>query len=923
MPRRKKGRKKNRISKDIEANNENNNKIKEENIKKEDEIKDNINEEPKINSLKNNEIEKKEEPLNKENEEEKIKINKNEEDNKIIDNNNIKTNENNLMEPKIVNDKEEKLLKDENALKNEIKDNEEIKEDIKGEIKDNIGIKEVKTKVIMKDNKNELKNNIETKEDKKEKENEEIKEEIKEDIRDEIKEDKIEEKKEDIKDQIEEKKEEIKDQIEKEQEENKNDNDKTRNAKIKEDENEAKNKDKKEELEYNIIEIEKKEKEEKKEEDKNNEIKDKIEIKNKIEEEKNDKIDELKNKIEELTEKKDQIEIEHIINEKKEDEIKNKIEKNENITEEIKEDKKPEIKEEEAKQENEEEGKKLKNNDKKIENKENKKIEENNNVLKIANIEYEKFIKENSKLFQYIKKINIPIIIQNLSSNKKEEINLKNCSLLKIIKQSSLENEFKIYITIQIITETVEFETSSSKKITFNPTVQKFIKNINNLIISFPKKNKINDIIIQKEAFVKIFSQMEIDYNKNIFNYMEFIITEISYELRRTKKVYVLKGVKSLKKLIEQNKLFYINKNYIKKENLTGKNINNIIPLSNYTTQKIFNLFNGGKDTKFLLLNYKIKDKDFINYENKNQKYLNKLIIASDVKSMLIKYEIESKKDSLKLLKQEKLNSFSKVNILDLENYLNIAEKNLFNIKNQIKDKKKEISNLCEDPKNQFIEFIDSEKNKKFINNQYIKLMKGKDDKFNKNIYSFECYDYNNEKITILNKDLEDLLKEENIYVEIKINEKNYLVNKNKLLKIFDSWKILKQEDNIDGIDSNNIKNKLKEYDNEKLKIKFMNVDIILQDAIKEIKFNENDENKSIDNLNDKKEKEDNNLIIIEEEENIIGEEDKILRNAKNESKENINSKLLKMIDYFNNLPKKNSYNIKLKVKSHKIPKKK
>ena len=565
--------------------------------------------------------------------------------------------------------------------------------------------------------------------------------------------------------------------------------------------------------------------------------------------------------------------------------------------------------------------KKENNTDKKDkEENENQNNENKKNSYKIANIEYEKFIKENAKLYEYIKKVNIPIKIKSPKNNKNEGIKLKNNSLIKIINQSALENEFKIYLTIQIITETFQFETSSNKNITFNSTIQNYIKKINKLNISFHNEQKCNknDILIRKESFIKIFLQMGKDYNKDIYNYMEFIITEISYEYSNNKKVYVLKGVKILKKLMEQNKLFFINKNDSKDE--LYNEMNNIIPITNYSITKIFNLFDGGKDTKYLLLNYKIKTEDFIKYENDNKHLFDALVHASDIKSILTKYKIESEKDSLFIFKQEQLNRFKEINIFDLDNYLNITEQKFFNIIGQIKNKKKEIIKLAEEEKNQFIQVIDSLENTKFCNRQYLKLMKEENNIFNQNIHSFDFYDFNNEIITVTNKNLEKFSKEDKIYVQIKIKDNNYLVNKNKILKIYDSWKILYQEDTIDAIDIKKIKEKLKEFDNEKIKILLLDAKIIEHDVIKEIKINEIDEEN--ENKNEKKNNEneinDDNLIIIEEEEN---EEDKKLRNKGKVVDKEKNKK--KMIEYIYSLPQKKTYNIKYKIKTERIPKKK
>ena len=543
--------------------------------------------------------------------------------------------------------------------------------------------------------------------------------------------------------------------------------------------------------------------------------------------------------------------------------------------------------------------------------------EEKKNIQKIANIEYERFIKENEKLYQYIKKKNIPIIIKS-SLFKEEGIHIKNKSLLKIIKQSYLENDLKIYLTTQIITETVQFETSLSKNISYNPKIEKLIKNINYLNIYFPLKQK-NNILIKKESFKKIFKKMGMDYYNDIYNFMQFTITEISYEYNRSKKVYVLKGVKSLKKLMEQNTIFYIDKN--------NKNIyDELIPLSNYSTQKIFNLFNGGKNTKYLLLNYEIKDEDFINYENKNRNYLNKLTNTSDIKNMLLKYDIKSKTDPEIVIKQEKLKRYEKLDTNDLDIYLNNAEETLLNIEEQINNKKNEILKLTEEPNNQFIEVIDSNGYIRFINSQYLKLMNVENDKLDKNIYSFDFYDYNNENITVMKKSLENLSKEEKYYVEIKIKDKNYLINKNKLLKICDSWKILYQEDTIDVYDTKNIKKELKENENEKINILLVDTNIVVQDVINEIKINENKEDIKNESYNENEndiinEKDEDNLIIIEEEENNIQEDDNKLRNKPIVDEKD--KRKMKIKEYFNSLPPKNIYCIKYKVKTVRIPKKK
>ena len=551
----------------------------------------------------------------------------------------------------------------------------------------------------------------------------------------------------------------------------------------------------------------------------------------------------------------------------------------------------------------------------------NLKDEEKKIKNKITNKDFERFIKENAKLYQYIKSNNVPIIIQNASHDKKEEIKLKNISLLKIIKQSCLQNEIKIYLTPQIISENIQIDNSSCAKITFNQKIENFIKDMKNLNISIPNKENddINGIMISKEAFVNIFNKLGKNYYKEIFNYMNFMLTEVSHSYNYIKKKYNLKGVKILRRFVDQNRIFFINK-------VDENNYDKMIPLSNYSCQKIFNLYNGGKDTKFLLLNYKIINDDFVKYENDNKNYLDKLMSTSDVKLVIQKYQNGTQKNPLKYLEQEKLNNFKEIDIKDLNVYLESAEETLFNIFDQINNKKKEINKLIEDLNNQFIEVVDSSKNIKFINKQYLKLMKGEDDKLNKNIYSFDFYDYNNENITVMKKNLENL--SDKIYVEIKIGNKNYLVNKNKLLKIYDSWRILGQEDTIDAINTEKIGINSKEYENEKINIVLLDAKIIEQDVMKEIKKKESHED-ILNNdmkLDNKKEKKSlDNIIIIEEKnnenENEIDDDEKILRNKKNKDYKNM--KTNELFEYINSLPQKNNYNIKYKIKVERVPKKK
>ena len=110
--------------------------------------------------------------------------------------------------------------------------------------------------------------------------------------------------------------------------------------------------------------------------------------------------------------------------------------------------------------------------------------EEDNDLYKITNIEYEKFIKENDNLFEYVSKSKPQILIQ--SDKFKSEIDLKSDSLIKIMTKANLINEFKIYIKKQIISEELNFERYSIKSLTTVPELQTYIKNLEYFNIGFP-----------------------------------------------------------------------------------------------------------------------------------------------------------------------------------------------------------------------------------------------------------------------------------------------------------------------------------------------------------------------------------------------------------------------------------------------------
>jgi hypothetical protein len=308
--------------------------------------------------------------------------------------------------------------------------------------------------------------------------------------------------------------------------------------------------------------------------------------------------------------------------------------------------------------------------------------------------------------------------------------------------------------------------------------------------------------------------------------------------------------MKNLNKLMKEKNIFYF---------LLKNGNDKIIPLSNYSTQEIFDLFNGGKNTKYLLINYKIKNDEQLEEENTNKFFLDKLINASDVKNILIKYKQKTNNNTLKILEKNQLQKMKEINISDLDDYLFKASDKLLKILEQIKIKKEEIIKKSENENNQIV-LITLEGKNKFINKQYLQQFD------TKNLYSMDIYDYNNKKITLTKKNIEKI-NEDNIYVEINFDKKFYLIKKNNILKMCDSLQILNQSEIIDVIDIN-------EFKSDKINIELLNIIIIDQDIIKDY----NDD----------------------------------LGNNKNK---------INIFEYVQNLPKKKVYNIKYKVKVKRVPK--
>ena len=109
-------------------------------------------------------------------------------------------------------------------------------------------------------------------------------------------------------------------------------------------------------------------------------------------------------------------------------------------------------------------------------------------------------------------------------------------------------------------------------------------------------------------------------------------------------------------------------------------------------------------------------------------------------------------------------------------------------------------------------------------------------------------------------------IEEENIYLEIKYENKKYLIQKNILLKIYDSWKILNQSEIIDVIE-------IDEFNKVKINFELLNINIIEQDIIKDI------------------------------------------------NEESLNKEKNNIFEYVKNLPPKKVYKIKYKVKVTRVPK--
>ena len=459
----------------------------------------------------------------------------------------------------------------------------------------------------------------------------------------------------------------------------------------------------------------------------------------------------------------------------------------------------------------------------------NNKNDNNNNNSK-PNSEYENFIKSNQEFFSYLStKPTTKIYIKKfLSSNKNSistEIKIKPKSLLQIFNLSSLSNEIKLYTLISILLDQVNFVNSEQGLDQYSPEMRNIINNAKDFYITNRNQNNFTEIKVPKKAFVKIFSKMNSNFKINIVNFIEVTVTRISYKFQESLQTFQLKDITKYKLLNKKYKIFYIN----------TKNEHDFLPICCYSLNKIFDMINADKNIKNLFLNLKLNNESYISYEGHNSNYLDKLKNNSENFKIIQKCRnINKNPDFLSLhVKQQ---NFDKIEFNDLNNYLLDVSNKLKEKLNLIKNKKDMIMNLSSNENNQFIGINDSNNKVKYINNQYLKLINDniKLNKLKNKLKNYEVFDYANNKVDLNMKQIEkfnnDLSRKEKIFVEILVNNKKYLVSKNKLLRIYDSWKIRDQEDSIEPVNE------------KKIRIKMKNIEICEQNIIKgPIISNDND----------------------------------------------------------------------------------
>ena len=502
------------------------------------------------------------------------------------------------------------------------------------------------------------------------------------------------------------------------------------------------------------------------------------------------------------------------------------------------------------------------------------------------------------KLFDDIQREKGTLYFKN--KDKNFSIKLKNKSFCKIFQQSSLVKKLNNYILIS--EETVEINCSNELYDDNNGKIFQILKNKSDFRVTMAKdmnlenENNPKHIILKSKSINNILSKIDSLNEASI--YIQISLTQFSYDY--SSKIFQVYNNNKYNLLLNIKKIFYIVYSSINKDkkNIEEEKLKKYA-LSYYSIKKIMDMAEKDNMKKDNYLNLSLINEDIEEFEKKNHLYLNNLTKWGENMEIHKKF-IENKENNIKNILDNniEINRIKKVDNQEMNHCFNIFEeilnknkkkindddnKNRIEDKNieysernnknkeeeilKMKNKKKEIEDAINNRYNRFIEIMHNNKDKKYINLQYLDLMEELNKKYSK--YKTYCYQVKNDRFKDVLIPIEcinnytryktEYEKKQFVLVNLNSNENiSYLVSINDIKRLYDEWTDFEKEQVI------NTENP--QFEGKRINLYKAN--IVKIGEIKELPEQTELEKK----IKEEKEEKDKNKIIGKESSKIYGE---------------------------------------------------
>ena len=421
------------------------------------------------------------------------------------------------------------------------------------------------------------------------------------------------------------------------------------------------------------------------------------------------------------------------------------------------------------------------------------------------------------------------MIYIKITSNKDPNsfLKLNNKSFSKIIDFSSILNHLLSYIINTTINET-PIEIASSTEI-FNDSNENFIHIFENkkeftvtmgADMELPTEEKVGrQIMIKNKSVRNILTKIGGPLNDNL-HYIQLLLMQVSYDSTKILTEYIINRYKFL---MDSRKIFYISYNH-KKDDDDGKEENEEdddknFPVSFYSIKKILGMFEKDENQKDKYLELILLGETPDKTDEAKNTYLKKLTNYGEHCEIFKKYKENEEKYSKNILdKKVEIQRMEKVRNNEMNNCFDVCDELLNEKKRKdnekIQLKKKEVEDAINNRYNRFIEILHNDKDKKFINLQYLDLLEGFNKKNSK--YKMDYYVAKNDRFKEIKIPSEcinaymiyktEYEKRQYVLLNFKDNNKNskneekYLVNINDLKQLYNKWTVLEKEEEINTV---------------------------------------------------------------------------------------------------------------------------